>query len=143
MALELFGVPSAAMRSRGYGASMPVADNNTKEGRQLNRRVDFALPGYEGMERSSGDGVPSEPESSAVSEEPRAIVTPDDETKLAEPTATEGTQEETEESTDAIEDYAVSKGKRAADTAKENIDSKVDAAINRAVDGVIDDIIDP
>ena len=143
MALELFGVPSTAMRSRGYGASMPVADNNTKEGRQLNRRVDFALPGYESMERSSGDVMLSESDSSAASGQSRATVTPDDETKIAEPTATEGTQEETDESTDPIEDYAVSKGKRAADTAKENIDSKVDRAINRAVDSVIDDIIDP
>ena len=54
LALELFGVPAAAMRARGYGASMPVADNDTEQGRQLNRRVDFALPGYESRLQSSG-----------------------------------------------------------------------------------------
>jgi len=54
IALELFGVPTAAMRARGYGASMPVADNDTEQGRQLNRRVDFALPGYESRLQSSG-----------------------------------------------------------------------------------------
>ncbi|CAN0605118.1 unnamed protein product, partial [Ectocarpus sp. 12 AP-2014] len=41
--LELFGIPAARTRAKGYGASMPVADNATEDGRQLNRRVDFVL----------------------------------------------------------------------------------------------------
>lgn len=49
-ALALYGIPAARMRTRGYGASMPIADNGTEEGRRLNRRVDFALPGYEQAE---------------------------------------------------------------------------------------------
>lgn len=47
LALELFGIRSERMRAKGYGHSLPVAENTTPEGRQLNRRVDFALPGYE------------------------------------------------------------------------------------------------
>ena len=50
-ALALYGIPAAKMRTKGYGASMPIADNGTEEGRQRNRRVDFALPGHEQIER--------------------------------------------------------------------------------------------
>lgn len=68
LALELFGVPTAAMRARGYGASMPVADNDTEQGRQLNRRVDFALPGYESRLQSSGGVGVATPVSSETSD---------------------------------------------------------------------------
>ena len=49
-ALALYGVPAARMRTKGYGDTMPIADNTTEEGRRLNRRVDFALPGFERAE---------------------------------------------------------------------------------------------
>lgn len=49
-ALALYGITADRMRTKGYGASMPIADNGTEEGRQRNRRVDFALPGYEQVE---------------------------------------------------------------------------------------------
>ena len=35
-----FGVSSARVRAVGYGESRPIADNNTAEGRALNRRVE-------------------------------------------------------------------------------------------------------
>ena len=37
------GIPAYLLTSRGYGSSRPVADNNTPEGRQLNRRTEFLV----------------------------------------------------------------------------------------------------
>jgi len=37
------GVPSTRMTARGYGLTMPIADNKTKAGRQKNRRVEFKI----------------------------------------------------------------------------------------------------
>jgi OOP family OmpA-OmpF porin len=35
------GVDSSRLTARGFGSSEPVASNDTRDGRQLNRRVDF------------------------------------------------------------------------------------------------------
>ncbi len=43
--VERFNVPATKMVTQGMGESKPVADNNTAEGRSLNRRVDVAC-GY-------------------------------------------------------------------------------------------------
>ncbi|HHO76498.1 MAG TPA: OmpA family protein, partial [Deltaproteobacteria bacterium] len=40
--LQSKGVESGRLTSKGYGSSMPVADNDTGQGRALNRRVEFA-----------------------------------------------------------------------------------------------------
>lgn len=37
------GIPAYLLTSKGYGSSHPVADNNTPEGRQLNRRTEFLV----------------------------------------------------------------------------------------------------
>jgi len=39
--LELFGINSGRLIPRGYGETMPVATNDTKEGRAKNRRVEL------------------------------------------------------------------------------------------------------
>ena len=41
--LEKKGVEAARMTAVGYGQEMPIADNNTKAGRQKNRRVEFKI----------------------------------------------------------------------------------------------------
>jgi len=38
------GVPAERIRIRGVGAATPVADNRTREGRSLNRRVELHRP---------------------------------------------------------------------------------------------------
>lgn len=42
-ALQLQGINRDRVTTRGYGQSNPVADNNTAENRQLNRRVEIVL----------------------------------------------------------------------------------------------------
>ena len=37
------GVNSSHITATGYGAAQPIADNNTTEGRQMNRRVEFSI----------------------------------------------------------------------------------------------------
>jgi outer membrane protein OmpA-like peptidoglycan-associated protein len=41
--LVAHGVSSTRMTARGYGLTMPIADNKTKAGRQKNRRVEFKI----------------------------------------------------------------------------------------------------
>ena len=37
------GIPPARITAKGYGASQPVADNDTDEGRQANRRTEVRI----------------------------------------------------------------------------------------------------
>ena len=41
--LIVAGVPSSRLKSKGYGFSIPVADNSTEPGRALNRRTEFRI----------------------------------------------------------------------------------------------------
>lgn len=41
--LVAHGVDDARLKAKGYGASQPIADNGTEEGRQKNRRIEFKV----------------------------------------------------------------------------------------------------
>ncbi|WP_177761212.1 OmpA family protein [Flavobacterium sp. I3-2] len=41
--LEAEGIETSRMSTKGFGQSKPVADNNTPEGRQKNRRVEITI----------------------------------------------------------------------------------------------------
>ena len=42
-AFTLLGVDESRLRTRGYGESQPIASNETREGRQKNRRVEIII----------------------------------------------------------------------------------------------------
>jgi outer membrane protein OmpA-like peptidoglycan-associated protein len=53
------GVEPDRLEARGFGASRPIADNATAEGREMNRRVEFVVvapPSGEGGEMGTGSG---------------------------------------------------------------------------------------
>jgi outer membrane protein OmpA-like peptidoglycan-associated protein len=43
--LESKGIPGVGLTYKGYGSSVPVAGNDTAEGRQLNRRTALKILG--------------------------------------------------------------------------------------------------
>lgn len=41
--LVIKGISEASLSAKGYGESSPIADNKTKDGRKMNRRVEFKV----------------------------------------------------------------------------------------------------
>jgi outer membrane protein OmpA-like peptidoglycan-associated protein len=39
------GIATSRLSAKGYGSSKPLASNDTSEGRELNRRVEYILQG--------------------------------------------------------------------------------------------------
>lgn len=54
--LQSLGVASPRVTTKGYGELAPVADNETTEGKQKNRRVEVAIMANEEMKKAAEDG---------------------------------------------------------------------------------------
>ncbi len=54
--LNSLGVTADRITQTGFGESMPVADNNTVEGRQLNRRVEIGILADENLKEAAEKG---------------------------------------------------------------------------------------
>jgi outer membrane protein OmpA-like peptidoglycan-associated protein len=57
-ALVARGVDSSRIGSRGYGATAPVAGNDTAQGRQMNRRVEVVIDGSGGQVPQASGATP-------------------------------------------------------------------------------------
>lgn len=55
-ALVKYGIHSERLQTRGFGMSNPIADNNTAEGRQANRRTEIIVLG-ESVEKLGGTSL--------------------------------------------------------------------------------------
>jgi outer membrane protein OmpA-like peptidoglycan-associated protein len=47
--LKAHGIEGSRLESKGFGESKPIADNNTPEGKEKNRRVEFLIVEQEGV----------------------------------------------------------------------------------------------
>lgn len=136
-ALMLYGIEPSRLTTRGYGAAMPIATNETPEGRLLNRRVDFALPGHELTDSIAqapaaiSDTAPSQNNTDvtpAVAEHPNSV----------ESTSAQDAQSTPKASNGQATDYAADKMTRAGETATNSVDEKIDRAIDKAVENTLD-----
>lgn len=69
------GIASSRMTSRGYGETMPVADNESDAGRELNRRVELKVTESVGGVTVASPVPPATPESVAAAA-PAAVAAP-------------------------------------------------------------------
>ena len=49
----MHGVTGVRMTTMGYGESQPIADNETVEGKQANRRVEAAIMANEDLKKAA------------------------------------------------------------------------------------------
>ena len=56
------GIDAGRLSAKGYGPKRPIADNNTDEGRQQNRRVEFHITDQAGVTPAAPATPPTPPQ---------------------------------------------------------------------------------
>jgi len=59
-ALVKAGVDPARLEHKGFGESLPIADNGTKDGRRRNRRVEFTIVSQDDVSTERGVDIPAD-----------------------------------------------------------------------------------
>jgi OOP family OmpA-OmpF porin len=74
VALQGRRVDTSGMTAVGYGEATPIADNQTEEGREANRRIEFVLQGLPAVaEAAEGTGAVSPSDAQATGSDPAAV----------------------------------------------------------------------
>jgi len=97
--------PIARITAKGYGETVPIADNDTEEGREANRRIEFRLLPADGAQaaEAAADAEAAEAEAEGQTDEDGAAAEGDAVTDGATGAATDGAADGATEAAEAVE----------------------------------------